>query len=81
MERRQWMRGALSMAIAIPANTLYSFTPGPQGLTFINFRPGVPGDIHFKDGRTMDETGYWRQQLPAPQPITLAGSDALGPKA
>ena len=59
-------------AIAIPANTLYSFTPGPMGLTFINFRPGIPGDIHFKDGRTMDETGYWREKLGDPQPITFA---------
>ena len=47
-------------AIAIAADTLYSFLPGPEGLTFINFRAGRPGLIHFADGRTVDEIAVWR---------------------
>lgn len=54
-------------AVAIAANTLYSFTPGPDGLCFINFRAAAPGDIHFKNGEVMDEVGYWRARLDTPQ--------------
>lgn len=46
-------------AIAIAANTFYSFLPGPDGLTFINFRAGLPRDIHFADGTTADEVAIW----------------------
>jgi len=60
------------VAIAIPADTLYGFIPGPDGLKFVNFRAGAPGDISFADGRTMNEMGYWRGQLDAPDPITFA---------
>jgi len=54
-------------AVAIAANTLYSFTPGPNGLSFINFRADAPGDIHFQNGLTMDEVGFWRGRLGTPQ--------------
>lgn len=48
-------------AIAIASNTMYSFTPSPEGLTFINFRAGLPREIHFADGRTVDEVGIWKR--------------------
>ncbi|RYE40126.1 MAG: hypothetical protein EOP21_09865, partial [Hyphomicrobiales bacterium] len=41
-------------AIAIAADTLYSFTAGPEGMRFINFRAGLPADIHFANGNTMN---------------------------
>lgn len=46
-------------AVAIAANTFYSFLPGPDGLTFINFRAGLPRDIHFADGRIAEEVAVW----------------------
>jgi hypothetical protein len=46
-------------ALAIAAGTMYSFLPGPDGLTFVNFRAGRPGLIHFADGRDIDEVGVW----------------------
>lgn len=46
-------------AIAIAAGTFYGFLPGPAGLTFVNFRAGRPGLIHFADGRTADEVAVW----------------------
>ncbi|MCJ2179421.1 hypothetical protein [Novosphingobium album (ex Hu et al. 2023)] len=53
-------------ALAIAADTLYSFTPGPDGLSFVNFRAHRPGDIHFAHGPPMSETGIWRAILPQP---------------
>ncbi|MCB2060134.1 MAG: hypothetical protein R3E09_08950 [Novosphingobium sp.] len=50
-------------ALAIAADTMYSFTPGPEGLSFINFRAGTPSDIRFANGATMSETGYWQDNL------------------
>ena len=58
-------------AIAIPANTFYGFTTGPEGLSFVNFRAGAPGEIRFASGQTMDEIGYWMQQLETPNPFTF----------
>lgn len=58
-------------AVAIAGNTLYGFTAGPEGLSFVNFRAGRPGDISFADGRAMSETGYWRERVPAPQYIEV----------
>lgn len=54
-------------ALAIAADTLYSFTAGPEGLSFVNFRAGTPGDIRFANGMTISETGYWRERLPRPE--------------
>ena len=54
-------------ALAIAADTLYSFTAGPEGLSFINFRSGTPGDIQFANGSSISETGYWRERLPRPE--------------
>jgi hypothetical protein len=53
-------------ALAIARDTLYSFTPGPDGVSFINFRAGMPGDIQFADGTSMSETGYWRGLVARP---------------
>ncbi len=53
-------------AIAIPGDTLYSFTAGPDGMAFVNFRAGLPADIHFPGGQTMNEVEYWRSKLPRP---------------
>jgi hypothetical protein len=54
-------------ALAIAANTLYAFTAGPTGLRFVNFRARAPSDIHFANGSSMSETGYWRERLSRPQ--------------
>jgi hypothetical protein len=54
-------------AVAIAADTLYSFTTGPDGLSFINFRAGTPGDIRFANGMAISETGYWRDREMTPE--------------
>jgi len=54
-------------AIAIPGDTLYSFTAGPDGMAFVNFRAGLPADIQFPGGKTMNEVEYWRGKLPRPE--------------
>ncbi|MCB2080743.1 MAG: hypothetical protein KDE55_23975 [Novosphingobium sp.] len=56
-------------ALAIAADTMYSFTPGPEGLSFINFRAATPGDIQFANGMAISETGYWKDKLPRPEYI------------
>jgi hypothetical protein len=48
-------------AVGVGADVMYAFTAGPEGLAFINFRAGTPGDIHFANGTSMSETGYWRE--------------------
>lgn len=60
-------------ALAIAADTLYSFTPGPEGLSFVNFRASMPGDIKFAAGHAISETGYWREKLPRPEYVDIAG--------
>lgn len=54
-------------ALAIAAGGFYSFSPGPDGLRFVNFRAGRPSDIRFKKGPAISETAYWRERLPRPQ--------------
>lgn len=54
-------------AIAIAADTMYGFTPGPEGLSFINFRAGFPQAFHMKNGNTFDEAGYWRDRVSSPE--------------
>lgn len=54
-------------AIAIAADTMYGFTPGPEGLSFINFRAGFPQAFHMKNGSAFDEAGYWRERVTSPQ--------------
>jgi hypothetical protein len=65
-------------AVGIAANTYYSFTPGPAGLKFINFRPGLPSEIRMRSGFTMDEIAYWKDRLPAPQYITMEAATPVG---
>jgi hypothetical protein len=56
-------------AVAIAADTLYHIAPGPEGMSFINFRAGTPSDIRFASGQTMSETQYWIDRLPRPEYI------------
>lgn len=60
-------------ALAIAADTLYSFSPGPNGLSFINFRAAMPSEIRFANGHSMSETGYWREKVARPDYLELAG--------
>jgi hypothetical protein len=53
-------------AIAIAAETFYSFGVGPDGLRFVNFRAGLPNLIRFKGGDTMDEVAFWRDRVGVP---------------
>jgi hypothetical protein len=53
-------------AVAIAADTLYSLSAGPDGMSFINFRAATPGDIRFSSGMAMSETQYWQDRLPRP---------------
>ena len=53
-------------ALAIAADTLYGFTAGPLGLSFVNFRAAMPGMISFAHGAQISETGYWKEKVPRP---------------
>ena len=55
-------------ALAIAADTMYTFKPGPEGVRFINFRPAMPGDIIRSDGKRNSEAGGWRKQLGGKRP-------------
>jgi hypothetical protein len=57
-------------AVAIAADTLYSFTTGPAGLSFINFRAATPGDIRFANGMSISETGYWKDRQMKPDYVS-----------
>lgn len=58
-------------AIAIAAHSMYGFTPGPEGLSFINFRPTRPSEIHFASGDVIDEVAYWQNGTGSPHYTTL----------
>jgi len=60
-------------AIAIPAETLYSFGVGPEGLKFVNFRAARPSEIRFKGGATMDEVAFWRDRVGTPDYLAPLG--------
>lgn len=60
-------------AVAIAADTLYAIAPGPEGMSFINFRAGTPSDIRFASGMAMSETDYWKQRLPRPVYLDVPG--------
>ena len=66
--------GGPGTALFIAADTFYSFTPGPDGLSFINFRAGKPSDIRFKSGGSMSETGYWKNLVSRPRYLTVNGA-------
>jgi len=61
-------------AVAIAADTLYSLSAGPDGMSFINFRAGTPGDIRFASGMALSETGYWKERLPRPDYLAPASA-------
>ncbi|MGE3690415.1 MAG: hypothetical protein AB7F98_03430 [Novosphingobium sp.] len=54
-------------AVAIAADTMYSIAPGPEGMSFINFRAGMPSDILFASGDSMSETQYWKDRVARPE--------------
>ncbi len=64
--------GGPGTALFIAADTFYSFTAGPEGLSFINFRASMPTDIRFKDGSSMSETEYWHKLVSRPQYLTVS---------
>jgi hypothetical protein len=53
-------------ALAIAAETFYSFAVGPDGLKFVNFRPAMPSEIKMKSGGAINEIAYWKDRLPEP---------------
>lgn len=53
-------------AVAIAGDTMYSIAPGPEGMSFINFRAGTPSDIRFAAGGSMSETQYWKDRCSRP---------------
>ena len=58
--------------IAIAHATLYSFRTGPDGLTFLNFRPNLPGYIPATpDHPTYDEWSIFSSHMPAPAATRL----------
>ena len=61
-------------ALAIAADTLYGLTAGQLGLSFINFRAAMPGDIRFAHGPSISETGYWRERVPRPAYLAPASA-------
>lgn len=58
-------------SLAIAADTMYGFGVGPAGLSFVNFRGGLPDAIRFKNGMTVDEVGYWRSRCASPTYVSL----------
>ncbi|MET0241528.1 MAG: hypothetical protein ABW184_16675 [Sphingobium sp.] len=46
-------------AIAVAANTLYGFSPGPDGVSFITFRSGPADTIRFAAGGDFVESTYF----------------------
>lgn len=58
-------------AVAITSGTMYHIAPGPDGMTFINFRAATPTDIAFANGSSLSETQYWTDRLPRPEYLTI----------
>lgn len=48
-------------ALAIAAHTLYGFSPGPEGVSFITFRPSRADSIRFASGRDYAESSYFKE--------------------
>jgi quercetin dioxygenase-like cupin family protein len=60
---RRYGRGTV---IGIPQRTVYGFHTGPEGLSFINFRPGRPSYGLSGATETIDERSYYKK-IPPPQ--------------
>jgi len=56
--RRTYGRGT---AIAVASDTIYSFSAGPSGLTFINFRPGQPTYARAGSKEPVDELAFYTE--------------------
>lgn len=61
-------------AVAIAADTMYSIGPGPEGMSFVNFRAGTPSDILFASGDLMSETQYWKDRVARPEYLSPAAA-------
>ena len=59
--QRRYGRGT---AIAIPQRTVYAFRTGPEGLSFINFRPSRPSYGLRGATEMIDERGYYARLPP-----------------
>jgi len=46
-------------ALGIPADTLYSFSPGPESIEFLTFRPARPGGIRYGKDSKMTAPAHW----------------------
>jgi hypothetical protein len=57
-------------ALAIAAHTLYGFSPGPQGVSFITFRPSRADTIRFASGGDYGESTYFKgiERIPFLEP-------------
>lgn len=53
-------------ALAIAADTLYGFSPGPEGVHFITFRTSRTDSIRFAAGGDYRESTYFRDVGPIP---------------
>jgi hypothetical protein len=58
-------------ALGIAAHTMYTFNPGPEGVTFINFRAAMPEEIIRADGQRSSEAAGWQRQLEGKRPDYL----------
>ena len=56
-------------ALAVTADTLYSFSPGPDGVEFLTFRPARPTGIRFGRDSQMSPPSAWKG---VPSPSYLA---------
>ena len=52
-------------ALGIAADTLYSFSPGPEGIEFLTFRPAKPTGIRFGKDSEMAAPAHWKD-FPSP---------------
>ncbi len=59
-------------AVAIASDTMYAIGAGPEGMSFVNFRAGMPSDIQFASGMSMSETDYWKSRVPRPEYLSPA---------
>lgn len=58
-------------ALAIHADTMYTFNPGAEGLSFINFRAARPGYNRRENGSQSDEADGWARQLGGKRPAYI----------
>jgi hypothetical protein len=59
-------------ALAITADTLYGFSPGPEGVSFITFRPSGTTDIRFAAGGDYAPSTFFDAAGPIPYLESIA---------